>query len=129
MLEVVAVVGELLSWIALAGAAVLGMGLLIVRAGRGPWVPTDVVIDDEHTPATAYWIVDEQVYHRQLDEHETGMHSTAPIRGGTMRQRAPEHLRLDPRVSGERHAGRLALLLLGVAALSLVASALPALVA
>ena len=45
-IEAAAVVAEVIGWIALIGAALFGIAVLILRIGRGPWDSAPAVVTD-----------------------------------------------------------------------------------
>ena len=102
--EVVSVVTEVISWIAVAGGLGCLLSALLIRLADGRWLRTEAVVIDQEHGSTVRWFAEGAFHQRRLSEEE----------------REPDRLRLHEPPPGRRIIRNVGLILMGIAAISAI---------
>lgn len=125
-LEIIGMVGEMLSWVGIfVGLPVLGVWL-VVRLVMGPYAPTSVmVIDHGEGTREALWTVGERTYSRPMPEPEFLVLARRPEPVGYFSRRDPGRIRFEKYHPVEDVCRPLALVMLAAASVGWLVSMLP----
>ena len=95
-IDIVAAVGEVLSWIGLGiGVPLLALAAMVALA-EGRWEPTDIAIIERDGVTIARWFAGGDFYERPLTAHEDAGDGW---RRGFVSVRIPSHARMTPPVA------------------------------
>jgi len=121
-IDVLAAVGEVLSWIGLG----IGVPLLVIAGmvalAEGRWDRIDMVVIDRDGVPTARWFAGNDFHERPLTRRER---ASGDWHQGYVRSRDPDHARLHPPVL-RRFALTIGAIFTVIGAIGLVVSILPA---
>ena len=108
--EVVSVVTEVISWIALVGGLGCLLSALLIRLADGRWLRTEAVVIDQEHGSTVRWFAEGAFHQRRLSEEERAY----------FKQREPDRLRLHEPPPGRRIIRNVGLILVGIAAIAAI---------
>ncbi|BDZ54419.1 hypothetical protein [Agromyces marinus] len=121
-LDVIALAGEVVAWIALTSGLALLLAFAFARMADGTWDPTEVAILQRPDGDLVRWFAGGEFHERPLEAHEHARHGDEGELVGWVRRRTPERLRFEASSHVPRVLGTLAVILLVVGVAATVAS-------
>ena len=92
--EVVSVVTEVISWIALVGGLGCLLSALLIRLADGRWLRTEAVVIDQEHGSTVRWFAEGAFHQRRLSEEEREFVRESRTGARLLQEREPDRLRL-----------------------------------
>ncbi|MBC6495710.1 MULTISPECIES: hypothetical protein [unclassified Microbacterium] len=124
MLDTLALVGEVLSWVGLGlGLPMLLIGVLI-RTIEGPWLPAEIAIIERDGALLARWFAGGDFHERPLSRQESAT-AEAGWADGVVSANNPSHARVGEPPHARRVVLTLGIVFAGVGFVGLVVSLLP----
>ncbi|MDQ0894557.1 hypothetical protein [Agromyces ramosus] len=127
--EVVSVVTEVISWIALGGGIACLLLALLIRMADGRWLRTEAVVIDGEEGSVVRWFAEGAFHSRHLSAEERAHVQHPEEEPAFYKQREPDRLRLHEPPVGRRVIRTLGLVLLGIAFVAALAGLIATLVA
>lgn len=124
-IDVIAAIGEVLSWIGFGIGIPVLLGAAIVRAVDGQWIPIEIAVVETGGERLARWFADDDFRERPLAPSEE--HLVEGWHDGFVSSRRPAKARFADAPSGAGLASTAGRLLTAVGVLGFLASWLPAL--
>ena len=118
--EVVSVVTEVISWIALAVGLGCLLSALLIRLADGRWLRTEAVVIDQEHGSTVRWFAEGAFHQRRLSEEERAFVRNPEEETAFFKEREPDRLRLHEPPQGRRIIRNVGLILVGIAAISAI---------
>ena len=116
--EVVSVVTEVISWIALAGGLGCLLSALLIRLADGRWLRTEAVVIDQEHGSTVRWFAEGAFHQRRLSDDERAHVENPEEELAYYRKREPDRLQLHEPPAGRRIIRWLGIVLLVIAAIA-----------
>ena len=118
--EVVSVVTEVISWIALVGGLGCLLSALLIRLADGRWLRTEAVVIDQEHGSTVRWFAEGAFHQRRLSDEERAFVRDPEEEPAFFKEREPDRLRLHEPPPGRRIIRNVGLILVGIAAISAI---------
>ncbi|GAA2029532.1 hypothetical protein GCM10009819_11480 [Agromyces tropicus] len=128
-LDVIAIAGEVIAWIALAAGLVLLLAFTFARISDGVWDPTEVAIVERSEGPVVRWFAGGEFHERPIDEDEHVRHGEEGELVGWVRRKSPGRLRFEASSHLPRVLGTLAIILIVIGIAATVASTVAEVVA
>ena len=128
-IDIIATIGELISWIGIIAGVPLAIIGLMIRVAEGTYSPVSVtIVEGIGERQFALWSTDSRTCSRVLSPHEQTTRLDGTTVTGYVSIRDPERMRLERRSPAVRICLVLASVMLGAALIGFIVSLLPLMV-
>ncbi|WP_353816793.1 hypothetical protein [Agromyces sp. SYSU T00266] len=121
-LDVIALVGEVIAWVALAAGGVLLLAFAFARMADGAWDAIEVAIVERDDGDVVRWFAGGEFHERPLEDEEPKPDSDDGEPLAWVRRRSPDRLRFEAASHLPRVLGTIAVILVGIGIIATVAS-------